>query len=256
MEVFVSSGRRGAEAGAEQGLVTVIVDALRASATLTSLLQFGATECMVVEQVSQALAEKAARPTCLLIGERDSVKFEGCYLGNSPLTCACPGLPAPVVFTSSNCSRCCVGAAGAPRLFVGSVVNATALAAAVAAAARELGAGVLLVPAGYAEDETRFNLEDHLACGAILRALEAAEPRARVANDAARAAQGLYARTGPRGLPVAFTRTDHGRRLVEQGFETDVRWAAKLDVYTAVATLGATRPLPDGGLGAVLQACP
>src|ERR1039457_3482146 len=126
MRVLVSSGRQGAQLGAAEGHVTVIVDALRASATLTSLLQFGATECLVVEHVTQALAQKAAQPACLLVGERESVKFEGCDLGNSPLRAACPGLPAPVVFSSTNCSRCCVAAAGAARLFVGSTVNAGA----------------------------------------------------------------------------------------------------------------------------------
>jgi 2-phosphosulfolactate phosphatase len=252
MQVLVSSGRHGAELGAREGHVTVIVDALRASATLTSLLQFGATECLVVEQISQALAEKAARPACLVAGERNSVKFEDCDLGNSPLQCACPGLPAPVVFSSTNCSRCCVAAAGAPRLFVGSTVNARALAAAVSAAAQELSADVLLVPAGYAEDEYRFNLEDHLACGAILHALEAACPVARVGNDAARVAQGMFARTGAHGLPAAFARTDHGRILVQRGFAADLRWAAGMNVYTSVPRLCATRPLEGGGLGAVL----
>lgn len=252
MDVLVYSGRRGAEIGAEQGFVTVIVDALRASATLASLLQYGATECLVVEHVSQALAEKAARPECVLVGERDSVKFEGCDLGNSPLTCACPGLPAPVVFSSTNCSRCCVSGAGAPRLFVGSTVNASAVARAAGAAARELGTGILLVPAGYAEDECRFNMEDHLACGAIIGRLEELSPPARVGNDAARAAQGLFARTGQGGLPEAFTRTDHGRGLVAKGFESDVRWAAKLDVYDVVPVLRETRPLEDGGTGVVL----
>jgi 2-phosphosulfolactate phosphatase len=252
LKILVHSGRRGAQLGTEQGLVTVIVDALRASATITSLLQFGATEVLVVEHVGQALAEKQARPEAILCGERNSVKFEGCDLGNSPLTCEIACLPAPVVFSSSNCSRCCVEAAGAARLFLGSTVNATVLAQVVGAASQELETDVLLVPAGFAEDETRFNMEDHLACGAIIRRLEATCPQARVANDTARAAQALYARTGDRGLPVAFTRTDHGRSLVALGLEADVRWAAKIDVYTAVPALAETRQLADGGVGAVL----
>jgi 2-phosphosulfolactate phosphatase len=232
--------------------VTVVVDALRASATITSFLAFGATEVMVVEHVEQALAEKARRPEAILVGERDCLRVAGCDRGNEPLRCACPGLPGPVVFTSSNCSRCCVAAAEAPRLFVGTAVNASALAQAVGPAARELGTDVLLVPAGSVEDETRFNLEDHLACGALLRQLEQHCPPARVANDAARAAQALFARVGEKHLPQAFLRTDHGRRLVEVGCDADVRWAARLDVYPAVPTLTEIRPLPDGGIGAVL----
>jgi 2-phosphosulfolactate phosphatase len=247
----------GAEIGAREGLVTVVVDALRASATVTSFLAFGATEVMVVEQVTQALAEKARRPEAILVGERDCLRGEGCDRGNEPLRCACPGLPGPVVFTSSNCSRCATGAAGdpgaagAPRLFLGTAVNAGALARAVGAAARELGTEVLLVPAGAVEDETRFNLEDHLACGAILRKLEQLCPPARAANDAARAAQALFGRVGEKHLPQAFLRTDHGRRLVEVGCEADVRWAARTDVYSAVPTLTEIRELADGGIGAV-----
>ena len=34
MKIFVAGGRKGAQKGAAEGLVTVVVDALRASATL------------------------------------------------------------------------------------------------------------------------------------------------------------------------------------------------------------------------------
>ena len=300
MRIYVHSGRLGAERGAREGLVTVVVDALRASATIASFLEFGATEVIVVEHVEQALAEKRRRPEAILVGERECLRVEGCDLGNAPLRCACPGLPGPVVFTSSNCSRCCVTAAGelhplapslgvdalgrgggaevpplpprtgeapvppgegavraralqrsAPHLFIGTTVNATAVARAAGEAARELGADLLLVPAGSVEDETRFNMEDHLACGVLIRELEKQYPKARVANDAARAAQALFARVGQKHLPAAFLRTDHGRRLVEVGCEDDVRWAARVDVYQAVPALTDLRPLEDGGLGVV-----
>ena len=233
--------------------MTIVVDALRASATLASLLERGASEVMVVAHVAEALAQKQYHPEEVVVGERDCLRVEGCDLGNSPLQGPCGLLPAPVVFTSSNCARCCVAAADAPGLYVGSTVNATALAQVAATAARELGADVLLVPAGAGEDETRFNLEDHLACGALLEALSRACPQARVGNDAARAAQALYQRVGARGLPVVFARSDHGRRLVELGFAEDVRWAAQVDVYRAVPALVEVRALPGGGRGAVLK---
>lgn len=145
------------------------------------------------------------------------------------------------------------GATGAApsRLFLGTAVNATAVTRAAGEAARELGVEVLLVPAGSVEDETRFNMEDHLASGVLLSKLQEQFPAARVANDAARAAQGLFARVGEKRLPQAFLRTDHGRRLVEVGLADDVRWCARVDVYQAVPVLTATRPLADGGTGAV-----
>jgi 2-phosphosulfolactate phosphatase len=285
LRILVHSGRVGAEWGAREGLVTVVVDALRASATIASFLEFGATEVMVVEHVEQALAEKRRRPEVVLVGERECRRVEGCDYGNSPLRRICPGLPGPVVFTSSNCSRCCVAAAGrphppapspcgrggeknttptttgrhikcrpypsAPRLFLGTTVNATAVARAVGEAARKLGTDVLLVPAGTAEDETKFNLDDHLACGALIRKLQQQLPTARVANDAARAAQALFGRVGEKALAQAFLRTDHGRRLVEVGCEEDVRWAARVDVYQAAPVFRETRELGDGGVGVV-----
>ncbi len=252
MRILVHSGRVGAERGAREGLVTVVVDALRASATIASFLEFGATEVMVVEHVEQALAEKRRRPETILVGERKCLRVEGCDYGNAPLRCGCPGLPGPVVFTSSNCSRCCVAAASAPRLFVGTTVNATAVARAAGQAVQELDADLLLVPAGSVEDETRFNMEDHLACGALIRKLEEYFPTARVANDAARAARALFVRVGEKRLPRAFLRTDHGRRLVEVGCEADVRWAARVDVYQTAPVLTEIRSLEDGGIGAAL----
>ena len=85
--VYVYNGPPGARQAAEQGQVAVIVDALRASGTLATLLAGGAERVLVVAEPEQALALRdelaADGEEALLVGERGGVKLAGCETGAS-----------------------------------------------------------------------------------------------------------------------------------------------------------------------------
>ncbi len=85
MRIFVYGGREGAKKAAASGRVAIIVDALRASATTASLLQFGAQQIIVMEDVDDAFAERARYLGSWLAGERKGLPLPGFDLGNSPL---------------------------------------------------------------------------------------------------------------------------------------------------------------------------
>ncbi len=255
MNLHVRGGRAGAELGARSGLITIVVDALRASATTASLLHYGAERIIVVETVEQAFAEAARRPNSMLVGERGCLKVEGFDLGNSPLRQAPPRLQPTVVFSSSNMSRCGVAAAGAPAALLGTTVIATACARLALHEARSRQVDLLLVPAGAAEDEGLFVLEDYIAAGAIAaRLLRLGGEAIHLADDATRAALDLYHAAEARSLEATFLDTANGMFLRSQGFAADVRFASRLDVLAAVPQVTETLTLPDGGTAAVLRA--
>ena len=110
-------------------------------------------------------------------------------------------------------------------------------ASAVLARAQTAGRGVLVVCAGlrgaYAEDDT-------LAAGLFVdRLVEAGyEPgaEAREALDRYRATDG--------DLGGAFRRTEHGARLVEIGFDSDIDLCATVDRYAVVGALTVEGGLP------------
>ncbi len=62
VEVHLRSGEEGCGWAREQKAVAVVVDALRASATITCLLQQGAAEVLVVKEVDEAYAYREAYP--------------------------------------------------------------------------------------------------------------------------------------------------------------------------------------------------
>lgn len=253
MRMSVAGGRAGARQAAERGEVAIIVDALRASATTASLLHYGVAQIVVVEAMEAAFAEARKRPGCLLAGERGGVRVEGFDLGNSPLQEPRADLTDTVIFSSSNMSRCCVGAARCPATFLGTLVTCSACAALALRAAQEHQCDLTLVPAGAVVDEYKLVLEDYVAAGALLATLEQLSGGAALpTGDAARAALDVYAAALQRGLPETFLQADNGRDLCALGFEPDVRFACRRDLFATVPTVRDTYRLDNGEPAAVL----
>lgn len=233
--------------------MAVIVDALRASATTASLLHYGVREIVVVEDMDAAFAQARTRPGALLVGERGGLKVEGFDLGNSPLQADPGGLSDTVVFSSSNMSRCCVGASTCPAAFLGTLPTLSAAARLAYRAASDLGRDLTLIPAGSVLEESKVVLEDYVAAGALLARIgELSQGQAVAEGDAARAAEDIWAAAKARGVEETFLQTDNGVSLISLGFEADVRFACRLDVFGTVPKVTATYVLDNGERAAVL----
>ena len=168
MNVFVSGGRSGAIQAAQRRRVAIDVDALRAGATTASLFHYGVREIIVVEDVEAGFSERERHPGSWLAGERGGLAVPGFDLGNSPLQGPLAALPEIIVFSSSNMSRCCVGAASCPATLLGTLPTLTACAQLALQTAAHLQADIQLVPAGSALDENKLVLEDYITCGALI----------------------------------------------------------------------------------------
>jgi len=116
------------------GGVVVVVDVLRAFTVAALALHAGARAIRCVRTVTEALAERAANPGSLAMGEVNGRRVPGFDLGNSPTELAAADLEGRLlVHRTSAGTQGLVGAAGsAAVLFAASFVCAGATARAVA----------------------------------------------------------------------------------------------------------------------------
>ena len=165
MIVRYSGGITGARQAARSGATTVVVDAYRASTTIAVLVSKGAR---VLPVASVREAEDA--DVDLRVGERGSVKLSGFDFGNSPAALRAANIPpgARVALTTTNGTRVLEAAAGAPRIYAASFVNARAVADELEGLAAAEDRGILIVGCGW---EGNRSSEDEAAAGAILHRL-------------------------------------------------------------------------------------
>jgi 2-phosphosulfolactate phosphatase len=226
MHVWAELGPEGAARAAARGDVVVVVDALRASVTITAALAAGARAVMPVQTVEEALIYRSRRPGVCLAGERNTLPVPGFDFGNSPtelLRHADRLVDKTLVLTTSHGTRCVESAReGACAVLAGSLPNVSAVARGAHRLARSQGCDVTLVAAGADGGEPAE--EDEYTVRVLARAL---------------ADLGLENQVPPPSAPVErfFHQGVHGRRLARLGYGQDVDLCASLDVFDAVGVL-------------------
>jgi 2-phosphosulfolactate phosphatase len=217
-----AGGERGARAAARAGSAVVVVDAFRASTTIAVLVRKGA-RVVPVASIEEARVYGGAD---LRAGERGSAKVAGFDFGNSPTEVLESEVPSgsTVVLSTTNGTRVVEAARGAPAIFAGAFVNASALA-------DELAAGdygsLVVVGCGW---EGQRASEDEAAAGAILDRL-----RERGAGLDGRARSVIEAH---RSRPVGLLRDNSAaRRLKRLGYERDLDFCLAEDAVPVVPRL-------------------
>jgi 2-phosphosulfolactate phosphatase len=250
VEVHLMSGEEGCRWAREQRAVAVVVDALRASATITCLLRHGAAEVLVVKEVDEAYAYRQAYPDALLVGERGGLKVDGFDFGNSPTEIQHADVQGKrVAFTSTTGAQRLVDCLGASAIIVGTTINASAVAHQVSALARAENVPIVIIPAGLATDPSADAEEDWLGATALAARLQL--PIHQASQQPFEHYQRLIQSAG---LLEGFLRSSHGQKLVRLGFGDDIRLCAQVDLITdIVPTLTAVVPLPHGGQGVRLR---
>lgn len=220
-----AGGALGARSAARAGSPVVVVDAFRASTTVSVLVSKGA-EVFPVASIEEARDARAD----FRIGERGSVKVAGFDFGNSPTEVGSAEIPrgSTVVLSTTNGTRVIEAAWGAPSILTGAFVNAGAIAEELSRG--DHGAGVVVVGCGW---EGRRASEDEAAAGAILYRLRA---RGAKLDERARRAVDLYMNRSQRAL----RNNSAARRLKRVGYEAD------LDFCLAEDTLDVVPRLLDG----------
>ncbi|HEU4725100.1 MAG TPA: 2-phosphosulfolactate phosphatase [Candidatus Eisenbacteria bacterium] len=220
------------ERGALENRQLVVVDVLRSCTSIATALRNGAAKIIPVAEVEEAmrLAQTMDAKQRLLCGERDGVKVNGFDLGNSPREYDKGRVDGKtLLFASTNASPVMAGLLNGFEQRLLAYVNVSAVAAAV----RKEGADLTIVCAGR---NGRLSLEDTACAGALIRRLlegagkGGAKPEL---NDAAEMAA-AYDKSHGGDPEKILRRSDHGRYLIELGFEDDLPLCAAVDSVPVV----------------------
>jgi len=221
--------------------VGIVIDELRASCTIVTLLDLGCSELYLTATLREA--RRIARTTgALLAGERHGRTPRGFHYNNSPAELLDADLRGrPVVLCTTNGTNVLGRLRHLPATLVGCLVNAQACAEAAVRLAHAEGWNVRIACAGTAG---RFALDDMLAAGVIVADLVEAAGRRGLGcelSDAALAARRLAAGTED---PVAvLAESVAGRLVTDLGAAADVTICGRLDHSRTVPILRSGPPL-------------
>jgi 2-phosphosulfolactate phosphatase len=209
------------------GRTVVVFDVLRATTTMAAALAAGVGEIRVFGSLAEASAAAGRHAGArVLCGEENCLPPAGFDLGNSPGAFRADLHAGRTVYMSTtNGTRAIVAAREAAAVFAGALVNASAVAGAVAAA----GNDVTLLCAGTGGE---IALEDLVGAGAVMAALERRTPF-RSDSDTALLARRLF-RDAAGDLGAALTESRGGRNVIAAGLLPDIHFAARLDALDVV----------------------
>jgi 2-phosphosulfolactate phosphatase len=164
--------------------VCVVFDILRATTTIVTALDHGATCVIPVAEIADALGIRARQPQVLLAGERHGLRIHAEQaggrdfdFGNSPREFTADKVSGRMlVTTTTNGTRALRACLGARLTLVGSFLNLDAVASHLVSIAPEN----LLVVCSGTFDQAAY--EDMLAAGALLERLDGRLEYAHVAD--------------------------------------------------------------------------
>lgn len=217
-----------------QDHVVSVVDVLRASTSIIAMHENGLLRTIVSENIHQARQLSRANFS-LLCGEVKAEPPAGFDYGNSPAEFSALSFKGKsAVVMTTNGTRAIAASAEAPFVAVGALTNRTAVAGRLLGEATRLQLDIAIVCAG-ADRGAAFALEDTAAAGAIVEAARDADGTLHL-TDSAWAALHLW--RWYRGDAMrAFRQSRHGRILLDQGFESDLRYCARIDISVVVPAL-------------------
>ena len=210
------------------GKTTVVIDVLRASTTIVNALQNGAKEVIPVATVEFAVKVSGGMfgGLTLLGGARNTKKVEGFALGNSPSEYTPETIGGKtIVFYATNGTKAVTRAKFSENLFICSYNNISAVAATLVG----LDKDVELLCAGK---NNAFSLEDSCCAGKLVAEILNLKEDAEL-TDSARAAQALHKSFG-KSIFKMLKESEHGKLLIENGFEADIKFCSKPNSTDAV----------------------
>jgi 2-phosphosulfolactate phosphatase len=214
--------------------VCVVVDVLRASSSIVTLLERGCQAVVAAKDIEEARRLHAKLPGFLLCGESGNAPPAGFDYGNSPVEFSRLDLAGrSAVLATSNGTRVLSALADeAGAVMVGGLLNRTAVAKAALAAAGEYELDVQIV-CSAAYGGAVFVLEDALGAGAIA---DAARSEGAELGDAARFAADGFVVARER-ISEAVRSAYHAQELVDMGLGADVAYCAQLDISNVAPVL-------------------
>ena len=205
-----------------QDKLVVVVDIFRATSTMVAALANGITEIKTCADLEECRAMASAG--YLIAGERNGIMAEGFQLGNSPLAYLSRDYQCQkLAMTTTNGTLAISKSMGADEILIGAFPNLQATVSYIQSRNKD----VLIHCAGW---KGKFNLEDSLYAGALVKGLEASHD---AEDDAAIAMKSLYEKEG-HNLKGFLSQASHAKRLQNHNIDSDIDFCLTLDLYSLV----------------------
>ena len=212
----------------------VVIDVLRASTTVITALHNSAREIIPVNTIESAVkvSGNLFGDVVLRGGERNGKMIEGFNLGNSPFDYTPEAVKGKsIIFYTTNGAPTMWKARYAKNLLVAGFVNINAVVNRI----KEIKEDIFILCAGK---QTQFCIEDAVCAGMIIKELMDDEETEIDFNDSAVAAVALYKNVSKNLLKMTRT-CDHGKYLIEIGFEKDLEFCTTVNMFEVVPELSA-----------------
>ena len=210
------------------GKTTVIIDVLRATSTIISSLNNGAKEIIPVASVEFAVKVSGGMfgGLTLLGGERNTKKIEGFALGNSPLEYSSRLVKGKsIILYTTNGTKAVVKAKFSKNLYICSFLNLSAVAEQI----NLIDSDFEILCAGR---NNSFSLEDTICAGKLISEILKNKKDMEL-SDTAKASVALNKSFG-KNLLNMLSETEHGKLLIENGFEDDIKFCSKLNTINTI----------------------
>jgi 2-phosphosulfolactate phosphatase len=203
--------------------IVVVIDILRASSTITTIIDHGAEALIPV--VDEANALKYKNKDYLIGGERNGETISGFDFGNSPFHYKKNLVKdKTIVLTTTNGTRCVEMSSNASDVIIGSFLNLSA----VANYLKNKNKDIVLFCAGW---KNKVNLEDSLFAGALAKKLTNAH-----LDDSTLLCMDAFEVSG-KDLFKTLHKSNHFQRLEKKGVIKDIEYCCKLDTTNIVPIL-------------------
>ena len=206
----------------------VVIDVLRASNTIINALQNGAKEVIPVAAVEFAVKVSGGMfgGQTLLGGERNTKKIEGFALGNSPLEYKDNVVDGKtIVFYTTNGTPAITKAKFSEYLSVCSFANLSAVAKKLVKRKSDFE----ILCAGR---NNTLSLEDVICAGRLIDEISKSKKKIEL-TDSAKASVQLFKSMG-KNIKNMLSETNHGKLLIENGFEEDIKFCSQLNTTDIV----------------------
>ena len=230
-----------AEARSWPGRVCIVIDELRASSTIVTLLDLGCAELLLTRALEEA-RRLGRTKGAILAGERRGLTPRGFDYNNSPVELAAAGIRGRTVVLSTSNGTAVLARLGAmPAVLVGCFLNARACAQVAVDLAHRLDVGVGIICAGVLG---RFALDDAVAAGVITaRLLDALAERGSTGHLTDTATAVLRLQSAYPDVEVALEELITGRLVHRIGAGGDVPFCARVDSTNTVGIVRPGKPL-------------
>ncbi|WED44270.1 2-phosphosulfolactate phosphatase [Legionella cardiaca] len=208
-------GVTGAKIAAKRNHTVVVIDVLRASSTIVTLLDKGVQAIKPVESIHHWDG--------LIIGEEDGQRINGCHLNNSPTEVKEMSFNRHevVAIKTTNGSACIMASKSINNhVLIGSALNAKASAALASSIAIHNGGFISIVLAGW---RGQIALDDLYIASLIFDNI----PHKKLLT-------GVIKYQGVDDLYSAMIGTEAAKRLHKLGYEKDILTCAQQDVTQTV----------------------